>query len=465
MQVPILNGIYTDESSDFRIGYPYNLVPVPVQQGISQGYLRPGDGIVPFTASGPGIDRGGINWNGVCYRVMGTQLVSIDSGGIITNHGLIPGTDLVKFDYSFDYLAIRASGSLFLYNGTLTQITDVDLGLCIDFIWVDGYFMSTDGEFICVTELTDPFSVLTTKYGSSESDPDPVVAMLKLHNEPTAVNRYTTETLNNIGGNGFPFARVDGALIPKGAVGTNACCVYMDNIAMVGSGRNEPATVYLASNGQYVRISTREIDLQLATYSDAQLAQVKVEARVDKGHQLLYIHLPDRCLVYDGAASALLTEKVWFTLGSGLNPAQYRAKNLVWCYNKWLVGDPQDNKIGYLATTTSEHWALTVGWEFSTSIIYNEGAGATFHELELVALPGRVDLGVKPMISTQYSLDGEAWSQPKFILVGKVGERQKRLIWLQQGSMRNWRVQKFNGTSDSRLSVARLEARLEGLSV
>lgn len=465
MQIPILNGIYTDESADFRIAYPHNLVPIPVQEGISQGYLRPGDGVLPFTPVGPGIDRGGINWNGVCYRVMGTSLVSIDNGGIITTLGVIPGADLVKFDYSFDYLAIRASNNLFLYNGVLTQITDVDLGNCIDFIWVDGYFMSTDGEFIAVTELNDPFSVLPTKYGSSESDPDPVIALLKLHNEPTAINRYTTETFNNIGGIGFPFARVDGALIPKGAVGTNACCVFMDNIALVGSGRNESVTVYLASNGQYSRIATREIDILLATYSEAQLSTVKAEARVDKGHQLLYIHLPDRCLVYDGAASALLTEKVWYTLGSDLGIAEYRAKNLVWCYNKWLVGDPQSSRIGYLTTTTSDHWAHKIGWEFSTVIVYNDGLGAIFHELELVCLSGRVDFGVEPTISTQYSFDGEAWSQRKFITAGKTGERQKRLVWLQQGSMRNWRIQRFNGTSDSRLSVARLEARLEPLTV
>lgn len=465
MQIPILNGIYTDESSDFRVAYPYNLVPVPVQEGISQGYLRPGDGVLPFTDSGPGVDRGGINWNGVCYRVMGTKFVSISSAGVITELGSIPGSDLVKFDYSFDYLAVRASGSLFLYNGTLTQISDGDLGTCVDFIWVDGYFMSTDGEFIVVTELTNPFSVLPTKYGSSEADPDPVLALLKLHNEPTAINRYTMQTLNNVGGTGFPFAQVPGALIPKGSVGTNACCVFMDNIGLVGSGRNESVSVYLASNGQYTRIATREIDQQLATYTEDELADVKAEARVDKGHQLLYIHLPDRTLVYDGAASALLTEKVWYTLGSGLDPAQYRARNLVWCYNKWLVGDPQSDKIGYLTNTTSQHWSTVVGWEFSTVIIYNDGMGAIFHELELVSLSGRVDLGDEPLISTTYSLDGEVWSQPKFIMAGARGERQKRLIWLQQGAMRNWRIQKFNGTSDSRLSVARLEARLEGLMV
>ena len=465
MQIPILSGVYTDEAADFRIAYPYNLVPVPVDQGISKGYLRPGEGVVPFTGDGPGLDRGGINWNGVCYRVMGTSLVVVKEDGTIQTLGTIPGDDQVKFDYSFDYLAIRAFGALFLYNGVLAQIVDGDLGECIDFVWVDGYFMSTDGEFIAVTELTNPFSVLPTKYGSSESDPDPVLALLKLHNEPTALNRYTMETFSNVGGTGFPFSRIDGALIPKGVVGTNACCVFMDHIALVGSGRNEAVTVYLASNGEYTRIATREIDLVLASYTDEDLATVKVEPQVDKGHQLLYIHLHNRTLVYDGHASQVTGDQVWYVLGSGLIVTQYRARNFVRCYNKWLVGDPQADKIGYLTTTTAEHWGQKVGWEFSTVIIYNEGTGAIFHELELVALSGRVDFGTDPIISTCYSLDGEEWSQQKFIRAGKTGERQKRLIWLQQGSMRNWRMQKFNGDSDSRMSVARLEARLEGLKV
>lgn len=468
MQIPILNGVYTSEAADFRVSYPYNLVPVPVEQGISKGYLRPSDGVLPFTslALGPGLDRGGINWKGNCYRVMGTSLVLVDNSGAIIVIGTVPGDDLVRFDYSFDYLAVRGNGELFLYNGvTLQQITDPDLRNVIDFIWVDGYFMTTDGEFLVVTELNDPFSVLPTKYGSSEADPDPIQAVLKLHDEPTALGRYTMETFSNVGGNGFPFNRVDGALIAKGVVGTNACCVFLDNIALVGGGRNEPVSIYLASNGQFARIATREVDLILLMYAEAVLSTIKVEARVDKGHQLLYVHLPDKTLVYDGAASQNVGEQVWFILGSDLEPAQYRVRNLVWCYNKWLVGDPQTNQIGYLTTETSKHWGMTIGWEVTTLIVYNEGAGCIFHELELVCLAGRVDLNVNPTLSTRYSLDGETWSQYRFISAGKIGERQKRLVWIQQGAMRQWRIQRFNGTSDSRLSLARLEARVEALTV
>ena len=80
MQVPILNGIYSDEAADFRTSYPRNMVPVPKDQGISKGYLRPADGILTF-GTGPGIDRGAVNWNGICYRVMGNNLVSVGATG------------------------------------------------------------------------------------------------------------------------------------------------------------------------------------------------------------------------------------------------------------------------------------------------------------------------------------------------------------------------------------------------
>jgi hypothetical protein len=466
VQVSILNGVYTSEASDFRVAYPYNLTPIPQDLGISLGYLKQGEGIVPFTADGPGLDRGGINWNGRCYRVMGSRLVTVDAFGTIGDIGNIPGGGFVSFDYSFTHLAIAGGSGLYLYDGAiLTQITDPDLGVVVDFIWVDGYFMSTDGEFVVVTELNDPFSVQTTKYGSSESDPDAIVALIKLHNEPTLINRYTIETLSNIGGSGFPFSRVAGALINKGAVGTHACALYLENIAFVGGGRNEAVAIYLGSNGQSIRISTREIDLTLANYSEDTLSQIKVEARVDRGHELLYVHLPDKSLVYDGASSKIAGVPVWFIAGSSQDHAQYRARNFVYCYNKWLVGDTVDPKIGYMTTDVSTHWGLKVGWEFSTVIVYNEGLGCIFHELELIALTGRADLDSSSMIGTRYSLDGESWSQPKYISAGRRGERSKRLTWIQQGSMSQWRVQKFIGDSDSRLSVARLDIRVEPLTV
>jgi hypothetical protein len=116
-QIPLIQGIYTDNTPDLRSSYPVNLVPVPRESGISSGFLRPADGLVS-NGTGPGTDRGGIEWNGVLYRVMGTKLVSISSAGAVTILGDVGGSGYVTFDYSFDRLAVVSSNNLYYSTGT-----------------------------------------------------------------------------------------------------------------------------------------------------------------------------------------------------------------------------------------------------------------------------------------------------------------------------------------------------------
>jgi hypothetical protein len=466
MQIPILSGVYTDGSPDFRVSYPLNLAVVPGANGISDSYLRPADGITSV-AIGPGVDRGGIEWQGTHYRVMGASLVSISSDGVVTVIGNVGGTnELVTFDYSFDRLAIASNGNLYYWNGTsLQQVLDPDLGTVVDFVWVDGFFMTTDGTSLVVTELTDPFSVNPLKYGSSVIDPDSIVALLKLRNEVYALNRHTIEVFDNIGGDFFPFQQVAGAQITKGCVGTFACCVFEDAIAFLGSGRNEAPAIYIGANGQARQISSQEVDRLLLNYTEAELSITKMEARNDKAQRLLYVHLPDRTLVYDATGSQALQQQVWTVLTSALSGySQYRARNFVWVYNNWWVGDPTSYAFGTLTNTVGTHWGATVRWEFSTEILYAEGRGAILHQLELVALTGRIAAGSDPTLSTSYSTDGVTWSQPKFIKAGAQGDRSKRLAWFGQGYMRNFRAQRFQGDTQTHLALARLEAQVEALA-
>ena len=467
VQIPMLSGIFTDEDSDFRISYPHNLIPVPVNQGISNGYLRPADGIVEFSSNAPGIDRGGINWDGILHRVMGTKFVSITETGVITVIADVGPGGQVTLDYSFDFLGISSNNKLFLFDKTtLTQITDPDLGPVIDFIWIDGFFMTTDGESLVVTELDDPFSVNPLKFGSSEIDPDPVVGLLELNNEVYALNRFTIEVFDNVGGLGFPFARIESAAIRRGCIGTHAKAIFLEQIAFMGGARNEATSVWLGISGQSRRIATREIDLILAEFTEVQLSDSVMEVRVDKGHQFLYIHLPDRTIVYDGAASGVVGQPIWFTLGSSIvGDATYKARNLVRIFDKWIVGDPTANRVGRLVDNISSHYGDVIGWDFSTTIIYNGGFGAVFHRLELVSLTGRSAFGDDATIFMSYSLDGVTFSQEFPLPVGKFGDRDTRIAWLQAGAMRNWRIQKFRGTSDAHMSIARLEATMEALNV
>jgi hypothetical protein len=464
-QVPILAGLYGSGTvPELRVSYPRNYEPVVQPTGISNGYLKPGTGIRQVgTAQGNG--RGGINWNGVLHRVSGTKLLQVAKDGSSTVLGDVGGSEQATFTYSFDRLAIVAGKKLWYWTGSaLKQVTDPDLGQVIDGVFIGGYFLLTDGTYLIVTELADPMSVLPTKYGSSEADPDPVKAVDQLRKEAYAFNRYTIEVFHNVGGDGFPFQVIDGALVTKGIVGTQAYVSLGDTFAFVGSGRNEAPAVYVMAGGDAQKISTQEIDRILASFAEEDLAQCVMECRTDRNKQVVMIHLPDRCLCMDLIASKTTSEPVWFTLDSGmLTPAQYRARGLVWCYDRWNVDDPTSSALGVLDDTVATHYGADIGWEFGAAILYNEGDDAIVHELELVSLTGRIAVGTEPTIWSSYSHDGVTWSQERPKAAGVRGQTRKRIAWRTQGTISSWRVQRFRGTSQASISPVRLECRFEPL--
>lgn len=465
MQIPILKGIFTDLNSDVRVSYPQNLIPVPKDSGLSVGYLRPMYGIVSVNNTCSGISRGAINWDGEHYRVVGEYLVKFDEYGTEFIIGSVGhGSDPVSMDYSFTHLAIVSNKKLFLYDkAVLRQVTDEDLGDVIDVIWVDGYFMLTDGTSLILTELTDPFEVILTKYGSSETDPDAIIAVKKLRNEPYAINRYSIEAFDNVGGSGFPYRTIDGAKVSRGAVGTKACCIFNEAVAFVGNGRNESIAVWLAVGGSSIKISTQEIDKILMGYPNSQLEAIEVESVFYSGQYFLMVHLPDQTLVHDTYATSVIGESAWFILSSGVGLSQYRARHFCFCYGDLFIGDTQTTSIGKLEAGISSHWGEEVGHQFSTQILFTESTNAILHDLELVTAPGRNIYGTDPIIWTSYSNDGLLWSEEKSISIGPRGSYSKRLKWFNQGMLGSKRIQKFRWLSNAHLSVLRLDINFEAM--
>jgi Phage stabilisation protein len=465
MQISILNGIYSS-GSDFRTSYPVNLIPVPKTTGISAGYLRPAEGIKLFFSGffSGSVVRGGIEWKGVPYYVIGRRLVKIDTSKVddgfssvkfIAN--VLDDKKPVSFAYSFDRLAIASGGRLYyLKDDFLIEVTDPDLGQVYDVKFLDGYFLTTDGEFIVQTELNDPTAINPFKYGAAEVDPDPIVSLVINRGEMYAVNRYSIEVFTNTGGEFFAFSRIKGAHIQRGAVGRDACCVYNEALAFVGSARNEPPAVYLGENAQTIKLSTREIDQLLYNYTADELATVVTETRTIHAHKFLYVHLPDRTLVYDSAASIVMQEPVWHVLTSTIDGfRQYKARFFVYCDGRWFCGNPGTEQLCYL-TEDPQHISQDVRTEFATSITITETGGAVVHAMELQTLnPSK---NGKQRMSASYTTDGETWSVDRWAT-----EYQRRLVWPQQGLMHGWRAYRFRGNSAAKLSFSRLDAKAEPL--
>lgn len=456
--IPILNGVYTSAQGDFVASYPVNREPVAQDSGmIAKGFLRPAPGVTQI-GTGPGPDRGAINWNGICYRVMGSKLVSVSESGTVTVLGTIAGDNVCAFDYSFDRLAINGGGNLYYYSGTVSRVTDPDLGVPIDMLWMNGHFVMTDGEFIVVTELDDPTQINPLKYGSSEESPDPVTGLMKLRGELYACNRLTIEVFEYVGGNGFPFQRNESALIEKGCVGPRAKAYIADTFAFVGGGKNEAVGVYLAGAGQAGKISTQEIDELLAGLSEEDLYEINVEARIDKDEQRLLIHLPTTTCVFYVNVSNAAGEKVWTYANSGIQfDEPYGPRNAVWCYSGWVVGDAS-GRVGRIDYSLSTQFGEIAGWRFDTKLLYNGGAYGILGAVELI---GNVGRGGEIFFSS--TVDGRTWSQEQMISGGAIGRRAQRLQWRPGRRFQQWMGLRFRGADDGTDSFARLEADIEAL--
>lgn len=463
-QISIISGTGATETADFTDILPVNLEPIGLEQGISHGYLSSAMGSTTV-ATGPGIDRGGISWNDVHYRVMGTKLVSISQAGAVTVLADVGGSGPVSLDYGFDRLAIRSGTNLYYWDRTaLTQVTDPDLGPCVDVVWMDGYFCSTDGTSIVVTDLSDPTSVNPLKYGSAEADPDMVTGLLHLRDELVALGKNTIEFYTDAGGSGFPFAVNTGATIPIGCVGPQAKCIYSQTFAFVGSGRNHATSVWLAGSGTAIKLSTRLVDDLLASVADQ--SSIALEARVSRHEERLYVHLPNMTLVYLFQASQTANQPVWYICASGRGADQtYRQRNAVLCYGNFYVGDTGSSKIGKISDSTGLHFDDPTGWRFTTSFNYNGAKSFIMHTLELIGLPGRgVTNPAGATATLEYSLDGETWSLPRVQAIGKSGQRNKRCQWSPHKRARNYMALRFTGDSDGLVGWAALEAETEALS-
>ena len=463
MQIPLLSGVLASEQADFNLSMPINLEGVSIDTGISKGYLRSAMGATTLGAGGPGVDRGGILFNGLLHRVMGTKLVSVSSSGVVTVLGDVGGTGPVALDFGFGRLAIQSGTNLYYWDGaTLVQVTDPDLGPCIDVAWFNGQYFSTDGTYIVATNINDPTVVDPLKYGSAEQDPDGINGLLRIRNELAVTGGETIEFFDYVGGAGFPLQVNSGATIPIGCAGSRAKCIFSQTFAFVGAGRNQSNGVWLAGGGTAEKLSTRAIDDFLA--AEPNPSGIELESRVSRDEERLYVHLSDKTLVYLRQASTAAQQQIWYVARSGLGMDKaYRLRHAVLFNNEWIVGDTETASLGVLSEAEATHFGEAVGWRFDTRLTYNSGNGFIVHQLELVGLPGRGTTG-NPVAYLSTTLDGETWSLERANRIGLSGQRRKRIVWNQHNRARNYMGMRFRGSSSALAGWAALEAQIEGLN-
>ncbi len=482
-QIPLASGTYTDVGAEFRTSYPRNLVPVMKSTGISKMFLRSAEGLTRFDVKAPsmtGHDRGGINWEGQCYRVIGTNFVLIGPTGAVKILGQVPDDGLpvsMAYGYSNQGIGIVTANQLWYWTiqtpagGTnptpsLQQCTDPNLGKPIDLLWMSGYFVMTDGTYCYVTQLANQFTINSQLFGSSSNQPDPLNGVWKFRNELYLGNRYQIPVMDNIGGTGFPFQENIGATIQKGLIGPQAKAMTSQGFAFVGGAQDEAPSVWLSVGlGIATKIAAREVEMVMAKYTDAQLYYTTLEYRAEKEQQFIYMHLPAETLVYDVAGSQVAQQPLWFMLDSSADgTGPWRAWHPVYCYGKFICGDKYDQRIGYIDGTTAAQYGTNARWQFDTIFAYGQARGFAVSSMELIGTYGRAALGEQDTMSMQYTDDGLSWSMPRFISMGAQGRTKQRAQWRPKHFFRNFRGYRFAGYNAAPISFAALEANGEPLA-
>lgn len=460
-QISIVSGIYKS-GADYRVSYPRNYYPVVMETGISRAYLRQTPGLTEFVDT-PGPDRGAIEFQNELYRVCGSRFIRVSPNGVVTDLGYIPGTGRVSIARSFDRVCIVTSGQGFYYTkeAGLVEITDPNFALAIDVVWIDGYFVFTDGDFIFPAELSDPTTFDPLKYGSAEIDADAIVALQVVRNELHALGSRTIEVYQNVGGVGFPFQRVSGGVITKGCVGRYACVEMEDGLFFVGSGTGEAPGVYLGGGGQSRRVSTDEIDKVLETYSPAQLATIGVDTYSANGQYFATINLPDQTLVFDLWGSATAGRPLWhYRGGDGI---AWRCASPVRVYGRWIGGDPLEGRLCEIRDDTATEYGVVVEREFSTPLGFVENQPMLVYELAITGAPAAPGLGDAPQISMAKSIDGVNFGQERWSSLGQRGRFGYIPTWRKIGHADQYMSFRFRTASDTFYSPARLDGRFEVL--
>jgi len=433
-------------------------------------------GVEAFATNGTLPSRGAIAMGGVYYTVNDTVLYSVDEDGVVAAHGTITGSARVSMAHNGKKLCIVSpGGDAYQYEAattTLTQITDVDFVTADTVVWKDGYyiFSATAGDKFFISALNDPLTYDALDFGAAELFPDDIIAVHANYDEVFVLGENTTEVFQNIGGSGFPFQRIPGASFEKGAHSKYSPIQWEGNFYFLGGGANERTSVFKAggSTGP-VNISTDAIDHQIQLFSRTEIGSsysfaYSIDGFSFVGFTFVSVNISARTFVYSITASELLGRPVWLEHQTGLTANAWRVASVDFVYDKLLVSDRVDGRIGTLSTSVYTEYGSAIIREKVTGPLKSNGESLFVHSMELTDDSGQGLIsgqGSDPVVMMDFSDDGaRTWSNEFWRNSGKMGEYGRRMEWRRLGRVPAHRVWRFRATDPVKTTWIKLEAEI-----
>jgi len=480
--LPIALGHYESFSKKLAAQECVNLYPsTPQTPGASSRQaLFQTPGIKQFANLGASPNRMLIKAGDDTYAVNGDTLYQIDSSGTVHSRGAVFGTGTGELSMAFNGATIAiiepgVAGWFFLLGSAVAiPITDAvflsfmaQTGGVLGVTYVDSYFVyATKEEFFngSVRTTNDGQDFNALDFGTAEVKPDTNVMPFTTKNELYIFGDDSVELYRTISTVDFPFQRIDGATIDKGATAQFSIVEFDNSFVWVGGAKGETDAVWRGLSGSATKISTTAIDKILADHTLLERQAASAFTYSEHGHLFVGFSLADITLVYDGTESALQGRPVWHARET--SDSRWRVQGMVDAFGKTIVGDLNDGKIGHLSLDYTNDYGTAPERRTAGAYVENQGRPVFVSSIELFAESGvgneAGDGDERPVVSLAISDDGgHNFSDLGSKALGIQDDRAARQIWHRIGRTPETRIFRLTVQEDVKIAFNGMAAEME----
>lgn len=380
---------------------------------------------------------GGSKYYGIAFNVF----YEIDNVGNLTPRGTIStssgrvgmatdGTQILVVDgtagYGFDTST----------PGTpIAEITDADFPANPKTCTFQGGRFIVDDSGTADFQGSDPYDVFTwpgLNIARAESSPDPIVRVQEHKGSVIMFKEQNTEFWQNIGGSGFPYARIQGINAPWGLASRWSLAPFMGGWAFLARNREGQVTPAVLQDFKAKSIGNFEFDAEINAYDD--LASATGIGYLRGGHPFYQLNFPTtgKSWLYDGSTN------YWSELSSG--DSRHRADLGVEFLNNTLVADYDDGRIYRFDADTFTDDGDVLKMAVRGKHIIMEGN--TWFRLDRLEMHCESGVGTvantNPQAVLRLSKDGgHEFGTSLFAPLGNAGEYRKRTVWSRLGRARD----------------------------
>lgn len=419
-----------------------NLYPQVEGQGAKTNltlYGTPGLSLV--AAAGVGPHRSNIAQLGARgYFVSGGSLLNIDANDVLATLGSLNTVGgRCSIAAGRDHVMVVDGVNGYTYDGsTFAQIADADFPNGATHVtYLDGYFIVNTGsdDRFFISGLEDPTAWAALDFGTAESDPDNILALISNHRDLYLLGRQTTEVYFNSGNLDFPFEVYPNGVMEWGIMAPHSLARVQGQIFFLARTEGGGPLVVHVSGFQGRVISTWQLgDVMRGFSSLVDATGIAYEIGNNSFYELTF-PAGNRTFVYH------LEQNTWHELES-YDIGRHRVATYGFFNNRHLAGDYTNGNLYELDYDTFTENGAVLRRSRRTQVFHRDRLRMQVHELEVEFEPG-VGLtsgqGSDPQAMLRYSHDGgRTWSAELWRPIGKKGKYLNRSVWRQLGVARQF---------------------------